>query len=84
MVNTDRQKLSKRSMDIGIDSYKQAGIPPPALLNFAALLGWNPGNSPNKGVMTLDDMVDNVRSWHLGTELAPYVSLNMADILRIC
>lgn len=56
LVDTNRQKLSKRNMDIGIDSYQRDAIPPPALLNFAALLGWNPGNVPNKGVMTLEDM----------------------------
>ena len=47
-------------MDIGIDSYRLNGIPPPALLNFSALLGWNPGALPNKGVMDLEDMVKNV------------------------
>ncbi|EPE04274.1 glutamyl-trna synthetase [Ophiostoma piceae UAMH 11346] len=56
LVDTNRQKLSKRNMDIGIDSYQRDAIPPPALLNFAALLGWNPGSLSNKGVMTLDDM----------------------------
>lgn len=61
-MDSNRQKLSKRNMDIGIDSYKRDGIPPPALLNFAALLGWNPGSSLNKGVMTLDDMAKRVCS----------------------
>lgn len=47
-------------MDIGIDSYMRDGIPPGALLNFSALLGWSPANFSNKGVMSLDDMVKNV------------------------
>lgn len=47
-------------MDIGIDSYMRDGIPPGALLNFSALLGWSPAHSSNKGVMSLDDMVNNV------------------------
>ncbi|TPX09454.1 uncharacterized protein E0L32_009342 [Thyridium curvatum] len=59
LVDANRQKLSKRNMDIGIDSYRDAHILPPALLNFAALLGWSPSNPPRKGVMTLDEMVEN-------------------------
>ncbi|KJR89906.1 glutamyl-tRNA synthetase [Sporothrix schenckii 1099-18] len=59
LVDSHRQKLSKRNMDIGIDSYRRDGVPPEALLNFSALLGWNPTKSPNKGVMSLDDMVKN-------------------------
>ncbi|OAA60516.1 Glutamyl/glutaminyl-tRNA synthetase, class Ib [Niveomyces insectorum RCEF 264] len=59
LVDSKRQKLSKRNMDIGIDSYRQDGVPPPALLNFAALLGWNPGTISTKGALTLDDLVDN-------------------------
>ncbi|CAK7205731.1 Glutamate--tRNA ligase mitochondrial [Sporothrix eucalyptigena] len=59
LVDTNRQKLSKRNMDIGIDSYRRDGILPPALLNFSALLGWSPGALPNKGVMDLDDIVNS-------------------------
>lgn len=63
LVDANRQKLSKRNMDIGIDSYRDAHILPPALLNFAALLGWSPSNPPRKGVMTLDEMVENVSNF---------------------
>lgn len=55
-------------MDIGIDTYKKTGIPPPALLNFAALLGWNPNALQNKGVMTLDEMVAEV-CWRLHAQV---------------
>lgn len=41
LVNTDHQKLSKRNMDTDIASFRNKGIFPEALTNFAALLGWS-------------------------------------------
>ncbi len=48
LVDSNRQKLSKRTMGATIRSYRDGHILPSALLNFTALLGWNPGNDPNK------------------------------------
>src|SRR5680860_959769 len=39
--NPDRSKLSKRKLDTSVDSYRQQGIIPEALLNFLANLGWS-------------------------------------------
>ena len=39
-----------------IVGFREKGYLPAALLNFLALLGWNPGN--NKEVISLDEMVD--------------------------
>ena len=58
-------------MDTGIGFYRNAHVLPSALLNFSALLGWNPGNPANKGVMTAEEMVKNV-SWKT-TERYPLV-----------
>ena len=39
-----RNKLSKREAPVAISNYKKAGYLPEALINFLALLGWNPKN----------------------------------------
>lgn len=42
LLNPDKTKLSKRKGDVSVDSYLQKGYLPEALINFLALLGWNP------------------------------------------
>lgn len=42
LVNDKRRKLSKRAGDIDLLSYRDNGYLPEALLNYLALLGWNP------------------------------------------
>lgn len=42
LLNPDRSKLSKRQTDASAESYLDRGYLPEALLNFVALLGWNP------------------------------------------
>jgi glutamyl-tRNA synthetase len=39
----DRSKMSKRFGAVSLTEYKEQGYLPEALINFMALLGWNPG-----------------------------------------
>ncbi|KAJ4392061.1 Glutamate--tRNA ligase mitochondrial [Gnomoniopsis smithogilvyi] len=65
LVDAQRQKLSKRDMaNIGIGVYRTNKVIPEALLNFSALLGWDPNLQKNthlnkRGVMTLEEMKQN-------------------------
>lgn len=43
LLNLDKSKLSKRQGDVAVEDYLKKGYLPKALLNFVALLGWNPG-----------------------------------------
>lgn len=42
LLNPDRSKLSKRQGDVAVEDYLKKGYLPEALVNFVALLGWNP------------------------------------------
>jgi glutamyl-tRNA synthetase len=44
LLNEDRSKMSKRSGDTAAEDYRAKGYLPDALVNFLALLGWNPGD----------------------------------------
>jgi glutamyl-tRNA synthetase len=44
LLNPDRSKLSKRQGDVAVEDYRAKGYLPEALVNFVALLGWNPGD----------------------------------------
>jgi nondiscriminating glutamyl-tRNA synthetase len=43
ILGPDRSKLSKRHGAVAISDYRRQGYLPEALINFMALLGWNPG-----------------------------------------
>ena len=43
LLNPDRSKLSKRQGDVAVEDYRAKGYLKEALINFVALLGWNPG-----------------------------------------
>ncbi len=55
--NPDRSKVSKRKLDTSVDSYRQQGIVPEALLNFLATMGWSMPDG--REVFGVDDMVAN-------------------------
>lgn len=44
LLNPDRSKLSKRQGDVAVEEYRAKGYLKEALINFVALLGWNPGD----------------------------------------
>ncbi|MSR70928.1 glutamate--tRNA ligase [Candidatus Kaiserbacteria bacterium] len=50
----DRTKLSKRHGAVSVNEYKALGFIPEALLNYLALLGWNPGGEQE--LFTLDEL----------------------------
>ena len=55
MLNSDRSKMSKRQGDVAISDYHNNGYLPEALINFMALLGWNPGTE--KEVFSLSQLI---------------------------
>ena len=42
LVNEQRKKLSKRKDPVAVESYRDQGYLPEALVNYLALLGWSP------------------------------------------
>ncbi len=55
LLNPDRSKLSKRQGDVAAEDYLKKGYLPEALLNFVALLGWNP--TDDKEIFSLKTLV---------------------------
>lgn len=52
----DRSKLSKRKHGASIENYRAQGYIPEALINYLALLGWNPGTE--KELFTLEELIN--------------------------
>jgi glutamyl-tRNA synthetase len=55
LLNKDRTKLSKRQSAVSVGEYITKGYLPEALLNFIALLGWNPGTTQE--LFTMDELI---------------------------
>src|SRR3989338_2601977 len=55
ILGSDKSKLSKRHGAVSALEYRDQGYLPEALLNFVALIGWNPGN--DKEIFTLNELL---------------------------
>ena len=56
ILGHDKQKLSKRHGAVSVGAYRQNGILPEALINYMALLGWNPKD--NTEFFELDELIN--------------------------
>lgn len=56
LLNPDRTKLSKRQGDVAVEDYLAKGYLREALLNFVALLGWNPGQGSTQEIFSLKEL----------------------------
>ena len=56
ILGTDGKRLSKRHGATAVGEYENQGILPEAMMNFLALLGWNPGDEQE--VMTADELAE--------------------------
>jgi glutamyl-tRNA synthetase len=55
ILGTDKKRLSKRHGSVAVEEYRRMGILPEALVNFLALLGWNPGDE--REIMMLHELI---------------------------
>ncbi|HEY3876694.1 MAG TPA: glutamate--tRNA ligase [Candidatus Kapabacteria bacterium] len=55
LLNADRSKLSKRQGDVAVEDFRDKGYLPQALVNFVALLGWNP--SATEEIFTIHELI---------------------------
>ncbi|MEK7124344.1 MAG: glutamate--tRNA ligase [Patescibacteria group bacterium] len=55
IFNLDKSKMSKRAGDVAVSDYRNQGYLPQALINFMALLGWNPGHE--KEIFSMQELI---------------------------
>lgn len=56
LLGKDKKKLSKRSGDVSVESYLEKWYPTEAILNYIALLGWNPKTTEE--FFTIQDLIE--------------------------
>ena len=57
LLNPDKSKLSKRQGDVAVEDYLAKGYLEEALINFVALLGWNPGEGSVQEIFSLEELI---------------------------
>lgn len=55
----DKSKLSKRHGAVSVNEYKRLDYEPEAIINFLALIGWNPGDE--REIFTLKELTKDFR-----------------------
>jgi len=55
ILASDRSKMSKRHGAVSMNTYRELGYTKEAIINYLALLGWNPGTE--KELFTLDELL---------------------------
>jgi len=56
LLNPDKSKMSKRFGDVFAKSFREKGFFPDALVNFVALLGWNP--TADREIFTMTELIE--------------------------
>ncbi|MDB4940151.1 MAG: gltX [Candidatus Doudnabacteria bacterium] len=56
LLNKDRSKLSKRQGDVSVEDFLAKGYLKEALINFVALLGWNP--KTDQEIFNLQELIE--------------------------
>ena len=63
LVWTDRKKLSKRTWDVAVEKYLEKWYLVEALINFLALLGWNPKTTEE--FFTMEELIERFELWNV-------------------
>lgn len=56
ILNQNKKKLSKREGSVSVRDFRDQGYPAEAIINFIALLGWNP--KTEEEIFTMDELID--------------------------
>lgn len=56
LLNKDKSKLSKRQNDVAVEDYSSQGYLEEAIINYVAMLGWNPGD--DRELFTIEELIE--------------------------
>jgi nondiscriminating glutamyl-tRNA synthetase len=56
ILNKQHKKLSKREGSVSVEDFRKQGYPPEAIINFIALLGWNP--KTEQEIFTMEELIE--------------------------
>ncbi len=60
ILNKDKKKLSKREGSVSVSDFEEQGYPKEAIINFIALLGWNP--KTKQEIFSMEELIEQFES----------------------
>ncbi|MEA1926134.1 MAG: glutamate--tRNA ligase [Patescibacteria group bacterium] len=76
ILGENRKKLSKRRGDISVEDFKKEGYLSETIVNFIALLGWNPKNEQEYFTLSELSKIFNVEGLHKAGAVFDYKKLD--------
>lgn len=58
LLGRDRKKLGKRHGSVSLLEFRDQGILPQAMMNYLALLGWNPGEGATQEIFSHEELIE--------------------------
>ncbi len=80
IIGPDKKKLSKRHGAVTYQEFKRLGYIPAAIVNYLALLGWNPGT--DQEFFTMDELIDTFSLERVNSAPAMFSYEKLASINR--
>jgi len=65
LLNLDKTKLSKRQGDVSVEDFIQKGYLKEAIINFVAMLGWNPGEGSTQEIFSMQELIEKFDLSHV-------------------
>ena len=58
LLSVDKKKLSKRMGDVAVEDFIKKGYLKEAIINFVAMLGWNPGEGSVQEIFSMEELIE--------------------------
>ena len=65
LLSVDKKKLSKRMGDVATEDFIKKGYFKEAIVNFVALLGWNPGQGSTQEIFSMQELIEKFDLSHV-------------------
>lgn len=58
LLSVDKKKLSKRMGDVAVEDFIKKGYLKESIINFVAMLGWNPGEGSVQEIFSMEELIE--------------------------
>ncbi|MCK5589314.1 MAG: glutamate--tRNA ligase [Candidatus Pacebacteria bacterium] len=82
IIGDDKKKLGKRHGAVTWNEFKGLGYLPEAIINYLALLGWNPGNGDEREIFSKEELINEFSLEKVNNSPATFSYIKLDDINR--
>ena len=82
IIGEDKKKLGKRHGATSYEEFEKLGYVPEAVVNYLALLGWNPGGGSEQEFFTMEDLIQEFSLERVNNSPAMFSYQKLDDLNR--